>query len=621
MFLLIFHKLDNGNHLKSMSTIAATCSWTPLYVQTYKPNESVFQKFCNTIIYLLPTWDEQNKQSEFDRKRQAFFQKHPHNLFQEPLPQPRKLFDGVTTSGLTGANNAESSNYDKRISKIATLEIPNKQHYWIPKKSASAPLQPTILSTFAYTIAGTVYGYCMTDLMYMYPHNDANYDSSSSYSYSNNTTARKWCILSAAISSAWFLFTGTYRLELPLQNLYVGQRHKMTFIQKSVQEAVQQLFTMLLVFQVLIACFLSTDLMDELASSSSSSIASTIQIVWHITSAVMTAFAVSVLTIAQLALSDCIVGFFIVERIKLSSLAKYTHTPLPAVCVLFSLCENRSKWITALDEKVGGNAAAGMLLGGVNPASARLDREQQEIKRNHAVIEQMVSAWMTKKTKKMGDVTTRSTEITNEGEESSFFYDNTCITFSDEVSRAVILEALGGGGEFMWNNNHNHTTETTSIAGEKRHDEEMTELVSKNSLDVCLPVARALAASVGAVGAMLIRSSHASNDAVDGTKQFGASTKSKLVSEQKVVVPLNKNEEEEYVVVRFPSSAIVQAQFSMMAISRMICKTHELKGKYYPVMSLVPAVLESIFQLRLGLISFALAIAKRQGVIVSYTDV
>eukprot|EP00814_Leptocylindrus_danicus_P009584 CAMPEP_0116014550 /NCGR_PEP_ID=MMETSP0321-20121206/6332_1 /TAXON_ID=163516 /ORGANISM="Leptocylindrus danicus var. danicus, Strain B650" /LENGTH=728 /DNA_ID=CAMNT_0003484199 /DNA_START=156 /DNA_END=2342 /DNA_ORIENTATION=+ len=561
----------------------AKCSWTPLYVQTYRPNESPIQKICNTLFKLLPSWGTHDKQSEFDRKRRAFYQQHPHNLFQDAtataMPEPRKLFGG----------EQQKTDVDVHPS-VSNTTSKNVRTYWIPKKSASAPLQPTILSTFSYTVAGTIYGYCMTSCFFFM-------DDPSN----NNNTARKWCIVTSAISSAWFLFISAFRPELPLQNLYVGQQNKWIFIRESVQEAIQQLFVMLLVFQVLIACFLSTQLMDEVTAAHNNNYNdmkanALLSTVWHLGSTVMTAFAISILTIAQLALSDCIVGFFVVERIRLTSLAQYTKAPLSlsALCVLLAVCENRKDWILQLDATSHCDEHRGRSMTSTSQQhrAIRLDQEQQEIQRNQAAIEQIIRAWMIQQTSQQQGKTIMSSN----DEDGEFFHNKSNISFSDEVSRAVILEALGGGGELFWN----HTT-ASDIAGEKRHDKEVSELVlSRNSHEVCLPVARALAASVGAVGEMLIRST---------SKQQSANRSNAPLQQQK------DQEEEEYVIVRLPSSAIVQAQFAMVAISRIICKTHELKGKYHPVMSLVPAVLESIFQLRFGLICFAIAIAKRQGVI------
>ena len=364
---------------------------------------------------------------------------------------------------------------------------------------------------------------------------------------------------STALACFRVKFVGRLRHEIPLANLYyLSKDHIFGFVKNSVHEAViHDSLPFLFSAQFLMMVFFSGKLLDACSSYGISFS------LYAFTLTFVGALLNSLFVVAQLTMLDCAVGIVCTVNIGLTSLTRDTNARFTTVPVMLAICSEFSELIQTFDRPLD---SASCLSGSRKILTANFDQEMEELKRNDLAINDICALI-----------------LTCEPRISTFEYTNDSTNFADEVCRAMVLESLGGSED------DNDSIFDTSKSS--RYISEVSSIVDCDA-PFSVPVGRCLIAFVGAMGEALLR-----------VYDVQITDRSKI---------------ENLVICTLPSSMLLQTQFAVVAITRIIKHAMATKGRHHPLTWLQNALFESLFRLRMGLSRHAIA---KAGLLVSHWPV
>ena len=525
----------------------ARCSFTPLYdhlqvasragasgagdVKGYNWISKLYA-FGNLISSFVPTWD---KTSEVQRKT-AIFLETSKELNTSEATRGKSLF--------ASDNQPQSNNFKTSVrpnAKVPFQDVHAKPsidkyplHRFIyPTRASIPPLQTSLMSLFINLVCSVIYAYFMAKL----------------YIPSNCSVSSVILVIwmtTAAGASFRFKLLNRFRHEIPLANLYYLPKDKIfDFILNSIQEAaIEESFPYLVTMQLILAAVSTKPILEAYVEDGLFVCA------YYSILAFGGAIIISLALISQFTLIDCAVGLICSTKIGLRALTRETNARSPSVPILLALCSEFKDLIPIFDRPL---ASASSSTKSFKSVPGSFDQEMEEIRRNDAIINDISALLLA------SEINISALSNSNDS------------NFYDEISRAIILECLGG--ERDWN-------DMFDFAKASKYYREVSMIVDCDP-SLSVPVARAMIGFIGTMGESLLR--------IYNCKMPGEKIQDHIV------------------ICTLPSGMLLQTQFSLIGATRILQYTFAKKGRHHPLTWLQNALLDSIFRLRSGLARHALA--------------
>lgn len=521
------------------------CSFSPLYdylerssstssVITVHNSKSVWiakiMMIMQFLSSLLPAWDNR---AEIKRKTETILKQSTASNLRFDSHQTRSLFAAPQQEHGSPIPVEPRVLFQDIHARLVSDSIALRR-FTYPTRASTPPFKSTVISLLWHIFCGMAYGYLTAKSLPIF--------SSGIPSSISSIILLVW-MTTTALACFRVKFVGRLRHEIPLANLYyLSKDQTLSFVKNSVYEAVVcDAFPFLFSAEICMMIFFCGKLLDACINYG-------IYFSFYIFLVTFVgALLLSLFVVAQLTLLDCAVGIVCTANISLQSLTDETNAKFTAVPVLLSLCAEFSELVQTFDRPLD---SMNSLSGTLKPFSANFDQEMEELKRNNSAINDICAVLLTSETRI-----------------STFEYSCESNNFSDEISRAMILEALGG--------TENGNDEIFKASNSSRYKLEVSNIVNCDS-SLSVPVGRALIAFTGAMGESLLRI-------------------------YDVQVTNRKENASQLVMCTLPSSMLLQTQFAVVGITRILQRTISEKGRHHPLTWLQNAFFESLFRLRMGL--------------------